>query len=301
VRGSHDRRERNEDESEILLCYPARAGICLYRSHVADWGDEMTVELHLGDCAEVMKTIPPDSIDLTVTSPPYDNLRTYNGFVFDFETIAQELYRLTKPGGVVVWVVGDATINGSETGTSFKQALYFKEIGFNLHDTMIYRKINYMPLTHKRYEQEFEYMFIFSKETPSIFNPILKINKTAGIEYKTGRPHIYDSHAMRNNRDEKYITGKTSQHGNIFEYIIGTGDDLLNHPAPFPEDLARDHILTWSNPEDIVLDPMMGSGTTGKMAVKYQRNFIGIEISQEYLTIAQKRISYAQQQMRLGI
>jgi DNA modification methylase len=261
----------------------------------------MTVELHLGDCAQIMKTMPSYSIDLTVTSPPYDNLRTYNGFVFDFEAIAKELYRLTKPGGVVVWVVGDATVNGSETGTSFKQALYFKEIGFNLHDTMIYRKVNYIPLTHKRYEQEFEYMFILSKGVPFIFNPIQKINKTAGIEYKTGRPHIYDGHAMRNNRDEKYITAKTSQHGNVFEYIVGTGDDLLNHPAPFPEDLARDHILSWSNPDDIVFDPMTGSGTTGKMAVKYQRNFIGIEISQEYLAIAEKRIHDAQQQMRLPI
>jgi site-specific DNA-methyltransferase (adenine-specific) len=256
----------------------------------------MTVTLHLGDCAEVMKSMPADSIDLTVTSPPYDNLRTYNGFVFDFETIAKELYRLTKPGGVVVWVVGDETKNGSETGTSFKQALYLKGIGFNLHDTMIYRKINYMPLTHRRYEQEFEYMFVFSKGSPCVFNPILKKNRTAGTEYKTGRPHLYDGHAMRNNRDEKYITAKSSNHGNIFDYIVGLGEDLLNHPAPFPESLARDHVLSWSNTGDIVFDPMMGSGTTGKMAVKYERNFIGIEISQEYLAIAERRIHNAEQQ-----
>jgi len=261
----------------------------------------MTVELYLGDCAEVMKTMPTDSVDLTVTSPPYDNLRTYKGYVFDFETIAKELYRLTKPGGVVVWVVGDATINGSETGTSFKQALYFKDIGFNLHDTMIYRKTNYMPLTHKRYEQEFEYMFVFAKGLPCVFNPIQKMNRTAGSEYKTGRPHLYDGHAMRNNRDEKYITAKMSNHGNIFDYIIGLGEDLLNHPAPFPEALARDHILSWSNPGDVVLDPMMGSGTTGKMAVKYERNFIGIEMSYEYLAKSKKRITDAQQQIPLPL
>jgi DNA modification methylase len=109
-----------------------------------------------GDCLQVMKQFPDNFIDLTVTSPPYDNLRKYNGYTFDFEGIAKDLFRVTKPGGVVVWVVGDATIDGSETGTSFKQALYFKEIGFKLHDTMIYKKNQFMPLTHNRYEQAFE-------------------------------------------------------------------------------------------------------------------------------------------------
>jgi DNA modification methylase len=126
-----------------------------------------------GDCLEVMKKIPDGSVDLVLTSPPYDNLRTYNGYNFDFEGIAKELHRVTKDGGVIVWVVGDATIKGSETGTSFKQALYFKEIGFNLHDTMIYHKNNYPPLTHNRYEQCFEYMFVFSKRYLKSFNPIM--------------------------------------------------------------------------------------------------------------------------------
>ena len=131
--------------------------------------------IHTGSCAEIMRDFPADCIDLTVTSPPYDNLRTYGGAVnaFDFEPIAQELFRVTKPGGVVVWVVGDATVNGSETGTSFRQALRFMEIGFRLHDTMIYEKENYIPLTHNRYEQCFEYMFVFSKGTPKTFHPKL--------------------------------------------------------------------------------------------------------------------------------
>lgn len=98
----------------------------------------------LGDCVELMKEIPDDFIDLTVTSPPYDNLRDYNNeMTWNFEKfkeVAKELFRITKPGGVVVWVVGDATIKGSETGTSFRQALFFKDCGFNLHDTMIYKK-----------------------------------------------------------------------------------------------------------------------------------------------------------------
>lgn len=126
--------------------------------------------MRLGDCAVVMQELADESIDLTVTSPPYDNLRKYNGYTFDFETIARQLYRVTKPGGVVVWVVGDATIKGSETGTSFRQALGFMETGFKLHDTMIYRKENYTPLTHKRYEQTFEYMFVFSKGPPGSTN-----------------------------------------------------------------------------------------------------------------------------------
>ena len=153
---------------------------------------ENNIKLYLGDCKEVMKTIPDNSIDLTVTSPPYDNLRDYNGYTFDFEGIAKELFRVTKDGGVVVWVVGDATIKGSETGTSFKQALYFKDIGFNLHDTMIYKKINYIPLTHNRYEQEFEYMFVFSKGKPKSFNPIMINCKTVGSK-TSGRTFYQDA------------------------------------------------------------------------------------------------------------
>jgi site-specific DNA-methyltransferase (adenine-specific) len=259
----------------------------------------MSIELHLGDCAQIMKSMPSDCVDLTVTSPPYDNLRTYKGYVFDFETIARELYRITKPGGVVVWVVGDATINGSETGTSFKQALYFKEIGFNLHDTMIYQKSEFPPLSHNRYEQQFEYMFIFSKSFIKTFN---------GIRINTVYPGQFRSHtnsksevgsAMRDKGGARLATKDTKLKTNVW-LMAGEHTDI-NHPAIFPEELAKNHILSWSNPGDTVLDPMMGSGTTGKMAVNYERNFIGIETSQEYLTIAERRIHDAQQQMRLGI
>lgn len=256
----------------------------------------MTSKLILGDCLEVMKTIPDGSIDLTVTSPPYDNLRKYNGYVFDFEGIAQQLYRVTKLGGVVVWVVADATINGSETGTSFRQALYFKDIGFNLHDTMIYQT-DKPPMNDNRYQAEFEYMFVLSKGKPKSFNPILKKCKKAG-ERRIGTTYRETSGALKN-QWRGGVYGTTSVAGCIWYYP--TGGINLGHPAPYPESLAGDHILSWSNPGDTVLDPMTGSGTTGKMAVKYNRNFIGIEIDPQYFAIAQKRVHDAEQQMTLGI
>lgn len=250
------------------------------------------IDLKLGDCLDVMKSIPSNSIDLTVTSPPYDNLRTYNGYTFDFEGIAQELYRVTKDGGVVVWIVGDATIKGSETGTSFRQALYFMECGFNLHDTMIYQKQNYIPLTHNRYEQEFEYMFVFSKGKPKFFNPIKINSKHAGTK-KWGTPSFYKNDNGDLFEVKNTIVNDKKIKGNIFCYLVGSseGDKLAKkHPARFPEQLAHDHIISWSNEGDTVLDCFLGSGTTGKMAKQLNRNFIGIEISQEYLDIAKERI-----------
>lgn len=237
-----------------------------------------------------MKTLGDNSIDMVLTSPPYDNLRTYNGFTFDFEGIAKELYRVTKQGGVVVWVVGDATIKGSETGTSFKQALYFKEIGFNLHDTMIYRKSNRPPLNHPRYEQEFEYMFVFSKGRPKNVNLIttrcLNAGKINGGTARNGGSDILQ---------KKHGAGKpckeTKPLGNIWSYAVGVEKDNKGiHPAIFPEKLAEDHILSWSNAGDIILDPMAGSGTTLKMAKKNNRNYVGIEISPEYIDIINKRL-----------
>lgn len=242
---------------------------------------------------ETMAKMPDNFIDLTVTSPPYDDLRTYNGYSFDFENIAKELFRVTKQGGVVVWVVNHSTKNGSESLTSFRQAIYFKEIGFNVHDTMIYAKSNYIPLTHNRYEQQFEYMFVFSKGKPKTFNPLMKENKQVG-QIKGG--------TFRQNKDEKGArhkdigVAKESIKPNIWFYNVGmansTKDKIaFNHPAIFPEQLANDHIISWSNEGDLVYDPFMGSGTTAKAAIELNRNFIGSEISPEYTEIANKRIS----------
>jgi DNA modification methylase len=239
------------------------------------------------DCVQGMKLLDGCSVDLTVTSPPYDNLRSYKGFEFDFESVAKELYRVTKQGGVVVWIVGDATVKGSETGTSFKQALYFKEIGFNLHDTMIWKKTNPIPLTHNRYEQHFEYMFVFSKGSPKTFNPIKIPCATKGQIRKRKNSNKEEGSAVRN-RNEVTVTKSEKIKGNVWEMPVS--NTKYNHPAIFPEQLARDHIISWSNPNDIILDPFMGSGTTAKMAKANNRNYIGFELSEGYCQIAEQRL-----------
>jgi DNA modification methylase len=254
------------------------------------------INLIRGDCLEVMKTLPAGSVDLTVTSPPYDNLRTYNGHSqFDFEGIARELHRLTKPGGVVVWVVGDATINGSETGTSFRQALYFKEIGFNLHDTMIWHKTNPFNFgSNLGYVQSFEYMFIFSKGTPKAINHI------KDRRVKSPEPFKAVSKDTQNNRHEsgKVVTPSLwSKRYNV--WLIPCASNGGEHPAVFPEQLAQDHVVSWSNSGNVVLDCFMGSGTTGVACVQTGRDFIGIEIDPGYFKIAERRIKEAQAQGKL--
>lgn len=246
------------------------------------------------DCVEGMKLLDSESIDLTVTSPPYDDLRTYNGYSFDFESVTKELYRVTKDGGVVVWVVNDKTEKGSETGTSFKQALYFKEIGFNLHDTMIYEKENPQPqVKTKRYTQSFEYMFIFSKGKPNTCNYITEDCKDVGrILNNTNRlPNGKTVNFVGNGKK----VNETKIKKNVWVYDAGfnrsTKDKIaFNHPAIFPEKLAEDHIISWSNEGDIIFDPFMGSGTTAKMAKLNKRRYIGFELSKEYCNIAEERI-----------
>ncbi len=258
----------------------------------------MKLNLMLGDCLERMKEIPDVSVDLTVTSPPYDNLRTYNGNnalwgEHVWKAAIRELYRVTASGGVVVWVVGDATIKGSETGTSFKQALFFKECGFNLHDTMIYRKQNYTPLTHRRYEQEWEYMFCFSRGKPKTFNPIKVPCKYAG-QTTWGQPNMYKTNNGELTKVKQTVIKDEKIKGNIFEYLVGsTQTGKIKHPAMFPEQLASDQIISWSNEGDTIFDPFMGSGTTGKMAKLLKRNFIGIELDPDYFVIAKQRIESA--------
>lgn len=234
-----------------------------------------------------------DTIDLTVTSPPYDNLRKYAGLSFlDFQSIAQHLFRITKDGGIVVWVVADATIEGSETGTSFRQALYFLEIGFRLHDTMIYFTEK-PPLTHNRYEQKFEYMFIFSKGKPKTFNGIREPSIYAGkIKGMTFR---HDGETLEKAHTHGPVKA-TKLKGNVWKYNTGkhhsTKYDLaFNHPAIMPEQLAEDHIVSWSNIGDTVLDPFMGSGTTCSAAKKLDRKFIGIEMDEGYFKIAEARLA----------
>lgn len=259
------------------------------------------IDLRQGDCLEVLKTIPDESIDLIVTSPPYDDLRNYNNTLnwnYEvFKKIANEIYKKMKPGGVVIWVVADKTSNGSETGTSFRQALYFKEIGFNIHDTMIYRKINYIPLTHNRYEQEWEYMFCFSKGKPKTFNPIKIPCKYAGTE-TWGKSSFYKTDEDNLTQTAKKKVNETKIKGNIFEYRVGsTQTGKIKHPAVFPLQLAEDQIFSWSKENDIVLDPFMGSGTTGVACRELNRNFIGIELDENYYKIACERINNTQDEI----
>ena len=252
------------------------------------------INLMLGDCLERMKEIPDGSVDLTVTSPPYDNLRTYNGNNEQWgehvwKAVLSELYRITSDGGVVVWVVGDATIKGSETGTSFKQALHAMDCGFNLHDTMIYEKSQACFGSNNCYLQAFEYMFILSKGKPKTSNFIRdRANKRSGVEsMSTGGLSVDGAKASRIKKEMKAV-GKRK---NIWEYGVGGGK--TGHPAVFPERLAHDHIISWSNECDTVFDPFMGSGTTGVACANTGRRFIGIELDQGYFEIAKQRIESA--------
>lgn len=234
------------------------------------------------------------SVDLTVTSPPYDKLRGYDGFDWNFERVAEQLFRVTKKGGVVVWVVSDSTINGSETGSSFIQALFFKDLGFNLHDTMIYKRWS-GPLTHNRYEQEFEYMFVFSKGRPKTFNPIMIDCKLAGSSWnRDGADTEFrqeKSRRFRAGSDKGMVIKKQRIDGNIWELSTSSQKgEHYGHPAPFPEELARRHIISWSNEGDLILDPFMGSGTTAVVAVEQNRNFIGFDVSEKYVETANARL-----------
>lgn len=250
------------------------------------------------DCLEGLKQIESNSIPLTVTSCPYDDIRSYQGtcnWNFEiFKPIAEELYRVTKPGGIVVWVVGDAVVDGSETGSSFKQALYFKEIGFKLHDTMIYEKnSSSFParLTSKRYTQIFEYMFVFVKG--KIRNDITLIadkrNKWAGWT-NWGQKSQYDTEGNLNKVSNIKPIPEFSLRNNIWKYNVSFNDKIVKHPAVFPEQLAEDCILSWSVEGDTVLDPFMGSGTTAKMALLNKRNYIGFELNEEYYNGILKRL-----------
>lgn len=262
-------------------------------SNETEFKSDIAMSFLLGDCKNTLKDIQTKSIDLILTSPPYDNLRDYKGFSFDFESIADELFRVLKNGGVMVWIVGDAVIKGSESLSSFRQALYFQQLGLNIHDTMIYQKNNFSNPSKTRYHQVFEYMFIISKGSPKTFNPLIdRKNVYAGYTtlgenttrkkdggFSTQKKRVISEFGMRYN----IWKGNTSGQENMCKAI--------KHPATFPLWLARDHILSWSNENDLVLDPFMGSGTTGVACKQLGRKFIGCEIESSYLDFAKERIN----------
>jgi site-specific DNA-methyltransferase (adenine-specific) len=243
------------------------------------------------DCVDGLKEVDCGVVDLTVTSPPYDTVRDYeSGCEYDFQSLAVELFRVTRAGGIVVWVVGDRVVDGGETLRPFEHALYFKSVGFNVHDTMIYQKNGLPNPERTRYNQAFEYMFVLSKGKPKTFNAIREPTKGYTGDQHTRRLQDGSTVPM------KYECGKpTRNRWNVWVYNTGymhTTKDryAFEHPAMFPEPLARDHILSWSNEGDLVLDPFMGSGTTGAVALRLKRNFVGIELNPEYIRLAQKRI-----------
>ena len=246
-------------------------------------------ELYVADCAEFMQQMDAHSVDLTITSPPYDDLRNYNGYSFNFEAIADGLFRVTKRGGIVVWVVGDRIKKG-RTLSSFRQALYFQKIGFSMHDVMIYRKKNTPFMRRNAYTNCYEFMFVLCNGSPKTFNPLTEPTVRNGYEMlvtNKGADGI-NNKVLKELKKEKTLT-------NIWSYAVGlhgtTSDKIaFKHPAVFPESLASDHIESWSNQGDLVFDPMCGSGTTCKMALLKKRDFIGVDISEEYIHIARKRI-----------
>lgn len=262
----------------------------------------------LGNCAEELAKLEDGSVDAFITSPPYDELRDYNGYSFPFEEIATQMYKKLAKGGVIVWVVGDSVLKGSETGSSFRQAIFFQELGLNIHDTMIYEKNgSSFPArrTGSRYSQVFEYMFVFSKGKPKTVNLICdKPNKWSG----------YTSFGTSTNRNKKgdlvkaknrKPTPNFSPRHNVWKFNTGkkytTKDDFaFDHPAMFPESLAEDHVMTWTNEGDFIVDPFVGAGTTTKMAAINGRRWLGIDISEEYVELAVKRMLVAFQMIDDG-
>lgn len=271
-------------------------GIISMPYHVDEFG-----KIYNEDCLKILSELNDETIDCTITSPPYDGQRLYNGYSFDFENIARQLFRVIKPGGVIVWIVNDQTINGSETGTSFRQALFFKEIGFNLHDTMIYKKNALTFPETNRYYPCWEYMFIFSKGKPKTFNlisdrPNKQANKTITGNYRDIDGSLKEMSGAKKKRAIKEVGIRF----NIWEYNTGwqhsyREEFLKGHPAIFPLQLVKDHIISWTNPNDLILDIFMGSGTTAIGCIELNRQFIGCEISKDYCDLIVKRIKYARQ------
>ncbi len=251
--------------------------------------------IYRGECAKLMAKMPSDCIDLTVTSPPYDNLRDYNGYEFDYKKVLAGLYRVTKPGGVVVWVVADATIKGSETGTSFRHALYAMDVcGFSM-ETMIYDSGHQGSKgSNNLYSQSFEFMFVFVKGKKPLRGSLIRDHKN-----RYGGTKNTSTRRRKNGvrRVERFNIPEYSKRVNIWSFPNGqggSGDKLCHdHPAPFPESLARDHILSWSNPGDLAFDPMCGSGTTLKMAMQNGRDYLGFDMSEEYCELSRQRVAWA--------
>ena len=254
------------------------------------------------DCLDGMRQLPDECIPMVLTSCPYDNIREYGGNTFNFEPIAAELYRITMPGGVVVWIVQDQVKDGGFTGSSFRQALHFQELGFALHNTIIMRAINGRLPQRVRYTPQSHFAFVFSKGRPRYVNLIRdRRNKYAGHRKK----HWFAR--QKNGTKTRGKSGKVvppfGERGDVWTYVVGrnhtTKDkEAFEHPALMAEAMATDHILSWSRPGDLVFDPMCGSGTTCKMALIHNRRYLGMEIHKDYWEIAVRRLAKAKEEHR---
>ena len=251
--------------------------------------DSIKNSIVCGDSVSIMGEMPDKCVDLAITSPPYDNLRDYKGYAFNFCAMADSLFRVIKEGGVLVWVVGDK-IDGGRSLTSFRQGIFFQEIGFCMHDIMIYQKKNTPFMRSNAYTNAFEFMFVLSKGKPKTFNPLKEKTVRNGFEMV-----VFNKKPDGINRKNLKELKKEKNRTNIWSYAVGMGGSTTDkiafrHPAIFPEKLAHDHILSWSNEGDLVFDPMCGSGTTCKMALMSNRDYLGVDISEEYVNIARERL-----------
>jgi site-specific DNA-methyltransferase (adenine-specific) len=257
--------------------------------------------IHSDAVSAMQQHLSDNSIDLVLTSPPYDDLRTYNDSISwsweVFVETANELTRVLKPGGVIVWNTGDQTVNGSETGNSFRQALHFKDsCGLRLHDTMIWQKSNFSNPSQTRYHQVFEYVFILSKGAPKTFNPIIDRKNIYG-----GKPGSFGENTVTNRDGSKSIRDRkvNREYGmrhNV--WVVNTAGQeqtakRWGHPAMFSLEFAMDQMRSWSNEGDLAYDPFGGSGTTAEAAIRLGRQFVVSEIDATYCEIIKERIDAA--------
>jgi site-specific DNA-methyltransferase (adenine-specific) len=250
--------------------------------------------LYLADCRDVLPTL--SGINGAITSPPYENLRAYGSAPpCDTFAVIREIAAVLGMGGVCMWNVADQVVNGGESGTSFKQALHAMDCGLRLHDTMIYCKEGVTFPDSNRYHPAFEYMFVFSKGVPRHFNGIADWRNKWG-----GSPmHGTDRQPSGDVTPINGIGRPVLSYGlrrNWWPLANAYTGETKGHPAPMPYEMAAGHVLTWTAPGDTVLDPFMGSGTTGIACARLGRRFVGIEIEPRYFDLACRRIERAERQ-----